>query len=392
MRHEAIFSRKNQRLPILFFLNLLFSFHFYLIIYISSPFLEKIFSKGLISGLFVIGAIINFVLLLSAPSIIRKVGAYSLLALTATAELLAIILLYRASGPASIITGFLLQQGVVMIVMYLLDLFLEAATTSENLTGRIRGIYLTLSSMTLVLAPSLVAVFTKDNDYKMVFAASGFVLLVFILLAGVNLKKIRGVSAERPKILSTFKKINNLPDVRNIILAHSVLQFFYAWMVIYLPLYLHTVIGFPWSKLGILFSIMLLPFVLFEIPAGRIADKLWGEKEMMIGGFVITAGSAIMFSYLTAPVFAIWAIILFMSRVGASIVEITTESYFFKHVNASDAGLVSFFRSTRPISLIIAPLVAMIIFLFMPFRFAFVALGVMVLAGIIFARKIKDTR
>ena len=34
---------------------------------------------------------------------------------------------------------------------------------------------------------------------------------------------------------------------------------------------------------------MLLPFVLFELPLGKVADKWLGEKEIMFGGVLITA-------------------------------------------------------------------------------------------------------
>jgi len=338
------------------------------------------------------GAVINLFLLLWSPLIIKKIGAYSMIVLATLAEALAIFLLFRAAGPASIILGFILHQSVVMLILFLLDMFLEAATTKESTTGSIRGIYLTLSGLALVLAPALVALLSKGGDYRPVFVLSGIILLPFLFLTLKTLRKIKGVSVVRPEILNTLKAVLKSKDVRNVLLAQGILQFFYAWMVIYLPLYLHTVIGFPWSKLGILFSIMLLPFVLFEIPAGRIADRFLGEKEMMIGGFVVMSGAAIWFSYLVEPVFLTWAIILFLSRVGASVVEITTESYFFKHVKATDAGIVGFFRSTRPVSYIAAPIVASVLFWFMPFRFFFVGLGVLTLSGIIFAWKIKDTR
>ena len=62
-------------------------------------------------------------------------------------------------------------------------------------------------------------------------------------------------------------------------------------MVIYTPIYLHEHIGLPWSDIGIIFTIMLLPFVLFEFPAGKLADGKWGEKEPPIIGIILIAVS-----------------------------------------------------------------------------------------------------
>ena len=54
----------------------------------------------------------------------------------------------------------------------------------------------------------------------------------------------------------------------------------YAWMVIYTPLHMLD-LGFTWEEIGQIFTIMLIPFVLVEYPAGWLADKYIGETEMM---------------------------------------------------------------------------------------------------------------
>ena len=116
---------------------------------------------------------------------------------------------------------------------------------------------------------------------------------------------------------------------------------------------------------------MLLPFIIFEIPVGKIADIHFGEKELLSAGFIITAIFTIIISFISIKSFILWAIILFATRVGASLIEITTESYFFKHVKGDDADIISFFRINSPLAYIAGPIAAIISLQFLPFQYIF---------------------
>ena len=163
-------------------------------------------------------------------------------------------------------------------------------------------------------------------------------------------------------------------------------------MVVYMPIHLHDHIGFDWPTISIIFTIMLLPFILFEIPAGRIADKWCGEKELLSAGFIVTALFTMVIPFILIPSFIIWTAILFMTRVGASVVEISTESYFFKHVEGNDADIISFFRMARPLAYIAGPIVAMIALNFLPFQYIFLVLGIIMFFGLKYSLALKDTR
>tara|TARA_Y100000031_G_scaffold104660_1_gene115116 strand:- start:54 stop:545 length:492 start_codon:yes stop_codon:yes gene_type:complete len=163
-------------------------------------------------------------------------------------------------------------------------------------------------------------------------------------------------------------------------------------MVIYMPIYLNQHIGFSWPEIGIIFTIMLLPFVLFEYPLGRLADTKIGEKEILIIGFIILIFSTAFIPFMNTTSLIPWAILLFITRVGASFAEITTESYFFKHVDGTDTSTISLFRITRPVSYIVGPLIATIGLFFLNIQYIFLILAVVLLFGLYFSFKIKDTK
>ena len=93
----------------------------------------------------------------------------------------------------------------------------------------------------------------------------------------------------------------------------------------------------------------------------------------------------------TAPVLS-WMILLFISRVGGSLVEATTESYFFKHTRGTETNIMSFFRLTRPLATLIGALIGSATLLYVPFDLMFVVLGFLMIPGIFFTMRLKDTK
>jgi MFS family permease len=165
-------------------------------------------------------------------------------------------------------------------------------------------------------------------------------------------------------------------------------------MVIYIPIYLHNYIGLPYNVIvGMIIPIALIPFPLFEIFLGRIADKYWGEKEILITGFIIAGFGVMLIPFITSTLWWVWAITLFITRIGASFIELMSESYFYKHVDSRDVSLMSAFRMLRPLSYIFGTIVATAALAILPeFRDLFFVLGIFLLAGVHFSSGLVDTK
>ena len=69
-----------------------------------------------------------------------------------------------------------------------------------------------------------------------------------------------------------------------------------------------------------------------------------------------------------------------------------TETYFFKKTDHEDADIISLFRMSESGAYIVAPLLATVLLFILPLQYLFLILGVIALSGILFARKIRDTR
>jgi predicted MFS family arabinose efflux permease len=135
-----------------------------------------------------------------------------------------------------------------------------------------------------------------------------------------------------------------------------------------------------------------MAYVLLEYIIGLAADKFFGEKEMMAFGFAIIGIATSWFIFLDNSSVIAWMIAMFMTRVGASFVETTTESYFFKHTQAKDTHTIGLFRITRPLSYVLGAFLGGITLYYLTFPLLFVVLGFAMIPGMFFAMALHDTR
>lgn len=371
-----------------FFLSL----HTYLVLYINSSFIGKYASETVIGVLYALSAVITLAVYFNVAKILNKIGNFWFTIGLIVLSAISILGMITLTNSYIILALFVVYQTIISIIFFNLDLFLEHYTKSENNTGSVRAIFLTLSNTALVMSPAIVSFVLTNGDYWRIYFLSLLCFVPMLLIMGVSFFDFKDPHQKDLTLVSSIKEVWQRKDVYRISMARFVLEIFYAVMVVYTPIYLYTVVGFSWAEIGTMFTIMLLPFMLFELPIGRIADKWLGEKEILIFGFVITAIATLSLSLVTLKIFWLWALILFLTRTGASFVEITTESYFFKHVKSKDAQEIAVFRSTRALSYIVGPLLAVVTLYFVPFRIIFAILSIIVFVGVFFAAGIKDTR
>jgi MFS family permease len=384
--------KQSRLVNALFFSNIYLSFHYYLIIYINSTYLSNYFSEAQISTLYIIQASLNVILLINLPKILNKVGNYKIAIWMAVLEILATLGLAVSSVSFLIAIYFVIHSVAVATLSVNLDMFLESSEPDEAKTGEIRGMYLTIGNVIIIICALAVSFLLARHGYPLVYALSAVFMIPFWIWIRKYFRHSRSEPLQHIRIRETVLEYAKNKDLSNIWVVQFLLQFFYSFMVIYMPLYLLKVIGFSWTEIGMIFAIMLLPFVLFEIPVGDLADEKYGEKEFLAIGLLIMGLSTIFISFITAKSFWMWAAILFITRIGASFVEITSDSYFFKHVDGSSTGTISSYRLTRPLATIAAPIVATLALQFIPFEYTFILVGGLMVVGTRYALALKDTK
>jgi MFS family permease len=283
---------------------------------------------------------------------------------------------------------FIVYFSLDTVVWYAFDLVIEHYSR-EQVTGNIRGIYLTLNNAGWVTAPVVASVVVAYAGFSGTYLVASVVVLISLSLIATT-TTLPATYRYTPQIslLDAFRALVSHKQARRIVAVYFVIQFFYALMVIYMAPYLLN-LGFSWNTIGIIFSIMLLPYVLLQYWGGKIADRFHAEKKLILWGFVITALGTALLAFPIPPIAAIFAAILFLTRIGASIIEIGCESAFFKEVTDRDTALIGTLRMTLPLAYIIAPLGGALLLSFGSTRFLFGALAGVLVVTVGYAFRLK---
>jgi len=367
------------------------SINFGAVLYVNSTLLAEFFSPEMVSALFVLGAVGNILLFLIAPKLIETVGKRFLLLVFLILALGSTFILSTATEAWVVAVSFLLYSSVFFVIYFVFDIFLEEVSRDTR-TGEIRGLYMTILNLGILLGPVILALFAVDGDLAPIYIAASFALVPPILISifDMHSKTQEWHGLHKHHALLPFRLWWQTKSIRRATLAKFVLEIFFTLMVIYVPIYLRG-LGFEWSELGVMFTVMLLPFVILEWPAGKLADKLLGEKELMIIGFILMGGALIAMPSL-GKAFLAWTAVLLISRIGASLVEVTAESYFFKHVDESDTRLISMYRLARPAGIILGAVLGVTLLNFISFETIFYALAIVVFFGLKESLVLKDTK
>ncbi len=372
--------------------NVFLGLHYFLTIYINSSFLGGFFSDRNINLLYTVGAIFNILLLLLAPKMFKAVSAKALTLLFIFFEFLTIYWLSFVTERNIVIALFIIHQALAPLILYCLDLFLESSLTNEKNTGWARAMFLTSLNVTLVASFYVVSILASSGNFSLIYTLSA---LALVPLAGIIFATFKNQihSGRSLKIKEVGQSFVRNPDLVRPIIINLLLQLFYAIMIIYLPLLLKQS-GFGWKEIGDILIIMILPFILLEAPLGKIFDKKTGEKEFLALGFILIFLFTLWLSSINimsmGKSFWLFALVLFGTRVGASLLEIGSESYFFKHVTDRDSTLISLFRMTQPLSFILSPIIALPLLHFGSYSALFTTLSIVMLLGLFFIPK-RDT-
>jgi MFS family permease len=271
-----------------------------------------------------------------------------------------------------------------------LDVILECFSEDRR-SGRIRGKHLTLLNAGFIFGPFLATRLLDRFDFDGIFLFLFIINSVILFISIFGFRSIEECSNGRVTVRELVKKVYLRKNIARIYYVSFILEFFYAIMVVYSPLYLRD-LGFSWNEVGNIFTIMLIPFVLVQYPMGLMADKKIGEKEALIMSLIIMGISSAGVYFISGQSALIWSLVLFATRIGAALVEVLRDSYFYKRIDAQDVDLIHFFRTAMPLGYIMASLFSIAILAFFPLKTVFIVLAVIIFSALIPAFFLLDNK
>lgn len=396
--HKPISCHPKQvndiRFWFVYVIALVYSFQSLLIAFTSSTYMARFVSPSQVGMLYSLAALGSVIFFLLFPFLLQRYGNV----ITTLGIMVITILSLAVSGlsitPTLTITAFVLYLTLSPLPYLSIDIFSETLIgKNEKATGSKRGLALSLMGVAGIFAPLTMGFIVGNGDnFSRLFFLSIVVGIVFMIIVVAGFHRFSDQLYHRTALRTGWHEWWFRPDIKIVFLAHFLLQLFFTWAIIYVPLYLASEVGMNWQNIGYVISVGLLAYVLFEYPIGIMADRYTGEKEMMALGFLLLALTSASVSYMVGFGVVGWMVLMFLSRIGASLVEATTESYFFKKVRGEDANLMSLFRILRPLANLVGALLGSLALLFLPLQLIFLVLGLVMTIGIFITLFLHDTK
>jgi MFS family permease len=377
----------------LYLANLFVAFHWQSIGYINSSYLLESLTQAQLGVVVATGAVLSMMLLSWGTKLLARVGAFRTALIAALVDLVGVLGLATMQYAALVVISYLLMVTAGILLMFCLDMFLECETTAEEGTGSVRGMFLSMGDVAAVFAPVFAGFLAGAAAlYQHVYLASALFLVPFLMVLFFRFRTFRDPSYHTFALPNAIRSLREDANFFHVAAAQFLMRVFFIWMALYMPVYLHTTMGFAWPEVGFILSMMLLAYLVVELPAGLIADRALGEKELLALGFIITAVATAALPFLGPGNVWPWAIMLFVTRVGTALIESMSETYFFKHVGGDDADMVSIFRILRPFGTLVGSLLVTIVLMFTDLRMNWFVLAAIMLIGVYNAYRLVDTK
>jgi MFS family permease len=383
-------SLDRRKVKIITLVSFIMGFSQAIFAYVMSSYFREASGTENVGVFYFLAYVVVLIVLLNLHKLIRKIGKARVFLISILAKI-AIIFALTVLAPSLTSAVFLMGYIILGALVWVdLDVMLESFSR-DNMSGRIRGAYLTIVNVGYLIAPFLATrVLERFNYYGIFFLLLILNSIVFIIaLAG--LKNVNHKFDQREKVCELMKKISKRPNVKRIYLVSFALEFFYALMVIYTPIYLIDK-GVTWDQIGVIFTIMLIPFVILQYPAGRLADKKIGEKELLIFSLIIMGATTGALFFIQSNSVWLWASLLFATRIGAALIEILRDSYFYKRIDGHDVDIINFFRTSSATAFLVATSISIPLLLIFPVKWIFLLVAVVVLFALIPAFGLEDNK
>lgn len=361
-----------------------------LLAYVMSSYLKEVMHTDNVGVIYLLSNLVVLLVLLHLHKIIYIFGKSSILH---------IIVFFKVIAIAGLLFFPVSFTGIWFMVLYIitgalswtvLSTILESFSV-DNESGRIRGVHLSVTNAGYLMGPLLSTQLLNKYGFDGIFFVSLLVYMTIFIFDLIYIKKTNHKFIKKIDAMAMLKKVFKRKNIMRIYYVSFALEFFYALMIIYVPLYLLEK-GFSWDQLGVVFTLMLIPFVLVQYPAGLIADKKTGEKEFLLFSFFILGLSTLLFYLSDSSEIMVWGTILILGRIGAALVEILRESYFFKRIDGNDVDIIDFFGTARPVASIVATSISSIMLFFYSTNAIFLLVAIVCFSAIYPTFKLANNR
>jgi len=241
------------------------------------------------------------------------------------------------------------------------------------------GLVYTLFNFAWLLGPLIAGIIIKQYTMNVIFyLASGLIFISFLLFRTFEInKKSKIIDGNYKKILIDYFKNK---DRRLSYIISGGMHIWLTLIYVYIPIYI-VESGLNASVVGFFLFAHVTPLILLEYYFGKLAGKIGFKKTFIIGYSII--GTITILCFFIPNIYMQLGLILIAS-IGLAMIEPTTEAYFFDLVGKQKEKFYGPYNTTIDVNSIVALFLSAIILLFLPYKFLFLFIGIIMLifAGI----------
>lgn len=230
------------------------------------------------------------------------------------------------------------------------------------------GKVFTLLNVGWLMGPLLAGYFADVFSISHVFVLAGiFAIMAFLMMLRIRLKKSRIVKVTHKNIIRNFLDYFRRWDRTGAYIIISGVEFWWTLIYIFVPIQM-VKSGMSMSSVGFFLFLVVVPLLMFEYPAGRLAEK-HGHKQFFIYSYLVLV--MISFFLFFARDIYIMLVFMFIASFAIAFLEPLGESYFFKCIKKKDEDLYyPTFRTQGIISQTLGKISIASVLLFLPFNYS----------------------
>ena len=245
----------------MYILSFLFTLHVSLSAFVNSTFLIKTMPVEYVGLLFTISSIITIIILSMSSNILKHLGNRRFVLVLLVINMISLGVLIISINPILIGLSFISILATNTLIAMGLDIFVEHFGNPDTI-GKTRGSYLTIENLAWLISPLITSILiVGSGGYIIVYIVALITVVLMTLGLFFFVRDFKDKQYIRTPFFETYGYLKKNKHMLAITIIDFILQFFYAWMVVYTPIYLNQVIGFGWGEIGVIFTIMLSPFV-----------------------------------------------------------------------------------------------------------------------------------
>jgi len=325
---------------------------------------------GLLSTLFTITAMIASVIIIPLMeknskskiylvSLILYTISYILLAVFSKISLIIVLGIFIAIISTLKITSF----GIIL-----------RDKSSDTAVSKNIGLIYTFINLSWLLGPLIAGLMSKEFGIaKVFFLGAGFQALAFLLFISFRIKDNRTEKKIHHNPLKVLLEFLRNKDRLIVYLLSAGVSFWWALIYVYIPMKIVDS-GLGNEKVGFFLFGVIIPLILFEYIFGKITAKKGFRKIFFTGYLILSIISLLCF--FISNLYTILGLLI-VASIGVSMIEPTTEAYFFDIITKNQRDrFYSQHNTAIDMGNIIATFFSAIILLFLPFKFIFILFGV----------------